>query len=103
MTTRWRWSPRRKCAPAAWPILSAISAVIGILLVRPRIPSVPKNLRVIFPLAFPAVELACGLIARAEAKGEVQFLPRRGRGTARSAVEALALSPAQPLHHASHG
>src|SRR6478609_12135427 len=47
MTTRWRWSPRRKCAPAAWPTRSAVSAVIGSLLVSPRMPSVPKNLRVI--------------------------------------------------------
>src|SRR3954471_8830652 len=47
MTTRWRWSPRRKWAPAAWPTRSAVSAVIGSALVRPRIPSVPKNLRVI--------------------------------------------------------
>jgi hypothetical protein len=31
------------------------------------------------------------------------ILPGTGRGTARSAVEGLALSPAQPLHHASHG
>src|SRR5438067_4854184 len=47
MTTRWRWSPRRKCAPAAWPTRSAVSAVIGSILVVPRMPSVPKNLRVI--------------------------------------------------------
>src|SRR5205085_9867292 len=47
MTTRWRWSPRRKCAPAAWPTRRAVSAVIGSRLVVPRIPSVPKNLRVI--------------------------------------------------------
>src|SRR4051812_18406673 len=47
MTTRWRWSPRRKCAPAAWPTRSAVSAVIGSVLVSPRIPSVPKNFRVI--------------------------------------------------------
>src|SRR6476469_3105182 len=46
MTTRWRWSPRRKCAPAAWPTRSAVSAVIGSMLVVPRMPSVPKNLRV---------------------------------------------------------
>src|SRR5215213_10024894 len=63
MTTRWRWSPRRKWAPAAWPTRSAVSAVIGSLLVRPRIPSVPKNLRVIggalARLADPAPE-ACG-------------------------------------------
>src|SRR5580765_7716129 len=47
MTTRWRWSPRRKWAPAAWPTRRAVSAVIGSILVVPRIPSVPKNLRVI--------------------------------------------------------
>src|SRR4051794_23024760 len=47
MTTRWRWSPRRKCAPAACPTRRAVSAVIGSMLVVPRIPSVPKNLRVI--------------------------------------------------------
>src|SRR4051812_39339026 len=46
MTTRWRWSPRRKWAPAAWPTRCAISAVIGASLVRPRMPSVPKYLRV---------------------------------------------------------
>src|SRR5437763_1647187 len=46
ITTRWRWSPRRKCAPAACPTRSAVSAVIGSILVVPRIPSVPKNLRV---------------------------------------------------------
>ena len=50
MTTRWRWSPRRKCAPAACPTLSAVSAVIGGLLVSPRMPSVPKNLRVMTAL-----------------------------------------------------
>src|SRR5215203_3979970 len=55
MTTRWRWSPRRKCAPAAWPTRSAVSAVIGSLLVVPRIPSVPKHLRVI---AAPVARLA---------------------------------------------
>src|SRR5436190_2120673 len=47
MTTRWPWSPRRKCAPAAMPTHSAVCAVIGSWLVRPRMPSVPKNLRVI--------------------------------------------------------
>ena len=31
------------------------------------------------------------------------ILPGTGRGTARSAVEGLAQSPEQPLHHASHG
>src|SRR5438445_1917899 len=46
MTTRWRCSPRRKCAPAACPTRSAVSAVIGSRLVVPRMPSVPKNLRV---------------------------------------------------------
>src|SRR5438874_4011236 len=46
ITTRCRWSPRRKCAPAAWPTRSAVSAVIGSRLVVPRMPSVPKNLRV---------------------------------------------------------
>src|SRR5947208_5095191 len=57
MTTRWRWSPRRKWAPAAWPTRSAVSAVIGSRLVVPRIPSVPKNLRVIARLlAAAAVE-----------------------------------------------
>src|SRR5438874_5041345 len=63
MTTRWRWSPRRKCVPAAWPTRSAVSAVIGSRLVVPRMPSVPKNLRVIRRalalLADPAPE-ACG-------------------------------------------
>jgi hypothetical protein len=44
MTTRWRWSPRRNARPAAWPTLSAISAVIW-LLARPLMPSVPKYLR----------------------------------------------------------
>src|SRR6185436_4017865 len=55
MTTRCLWSPRRKWAPAAWPIRCAIAAVIGIWLVRPLIPSVPKNLRFIArcsPLVF---------------------------------------------------
>src|SRR3954452_22462447 len=47
MTTRWRWSPRRKCWPAAIPTHSAVCAVIGSLLVSPRMPSVPKNFRVI--------------------------------------------------------
>src|SRR3954447_6048845 len=47
MTTRWRWSPRRKCTPAAIPTHSAVWAVIGSLLVSPRMPSVPKSLRVI--------------------------------------------------------
>src|SRR6478672_13107460 len=64
MTTRWRWSPRRKCAPAAWPTRSAVSAVIGSALVVPRIPSVPKNFRVITRalarLADPAPEARGG-------------------------------------------
>jgi tRNA pseudouridine55 synthase len=33
----------------------------------------------------------------------LEFLPGTERGTARSAVEGLALSQAQPLHHAAHG
>src|SRR3954451_16438990 len=60
MTTRCRWSPRRKCAPAAWPTRSAVSAVMGSMLVVPRIPSVPENLRVmrrsLAGLADPAQE-----------------------------------------------
>jgi hypothetical protein len=47
MTTRWRWSPRTKWAPAACPTFIAISAVIGPSFVRPLMPSVPKYLRAI--------------------------------------------------------
>src|SRR6267142_2030795 len=50
MTTRWRCSPRWNTSPAAWPTLSASSGVIRPL-ARPRIPSVPKYLRLIFPPA----------------------------------------------------
>src|SRR5215475_3791880 len=49
MTTRWRWSPRLKTCPAAMPMCMAISAVIGVLLARPRTPSVPKRERDIAP------------------------------------------------------
>src|SRR4249919_2044047 len=48
MSTRLRWSPRRKIRPAAWPTLSANSGVISPL-ARPRMPSVPKYLRAMFP------------------------------------------------------
>src|SRR3982074_3681399 len=50
MTTRWRWSPRWNTSPAACPTLSASSGVISPL-ARPRIPSVPKYLRLIYPPA----------------------------------------------------
>src|SRR4029453_10947868 len=46
MTTRWRWSPRGNWAPAASATLRAMSAVIGSRLAVPRMPSVPKSLRV---------------------------------------------------------
>jgi hypothetical protein len=36
-----------KCAPAAKASFKAVSAVIGSLFANPRIPSVPKSLRVI--------------------------------------------------------
>lgn len=47
ITTRWRWSPRRKTRPAAMPTRKAVSAVIAPSLALPRIPSVPKYLRTI--------------------------------------------------------
>jgi hypothetical protein len=47
ITTRWRWSARENRLPAAMPTFSAVSAVIGQELAIPRIPSVPKYLRVI--------------------------------------------------------
>src|ERR1700761_787102 len=46
ITTRWRCSPRVKMRPAAMPAFMAISGVSLGLLVRPRMPSVPKYLRV---------------------------------------------------------
>src|SRR5277367_1636957 len=46
MTTRWRWAPRVKMRPAAMPAFMAISGVRAVVLVRPRMPSVPKYLRV---------------------------------------------------------
>src|SRR5215213_6619710 len=106
MTTRWRWSPRRKCAPAAIPTQSAVCAVIGSLLVSPRIPSVPKNLRVIARalarLADPAPE--AGLHRVKPSREEEQKRPaderdrarisktaaeREERGLRRPVVEAL--------------
>src|SRR5258705_1607901 len=50
MSTRWRWSPRRKISPAACPTLMASSGLITPL-ARPRMPSVPKYLR---PMMSPA-------------------------------------------------
>src|SRR3979409_2649283 len=50
MTTRWRWSPRWNTNRASCPTLSASSGVIKPL-ARPRIPSVPKYLRLIYPPA----------------------------------------------------
>src|ERR1044072_7248382 len=85
MTTRWLWSPRRKSWPAAWRITCAIAAVIGIWLVRPLIPSLPKNLRVIakLPRTFPLP--SCG---RPSTKGLIAPKPRKG-----DAFETLAADP----------
>ena len=46
ITTRWRCAPRVKMRPAAMPAFIAISGVSAEALVRPRMPSVPKYLRV---------------------------------------------------------
>src|SRR3546814_10082440 len=42
----WRWSPAWNWVAAAIATLSAVSAVIGSALAVPRMPSVPKSLRV---------------------------------------------------------
>ncbi len=47
MTTRWRCSPRWNTSPAACPTFKASSAVI-LPFARPRMPSVPKYLRVMY-------------------------------------------------------
>ena len=45
ITTRWRWVPRLKMRPAAWPRRSAVAASIGAVLAVPRMPSVPNRRR----------------------------------------------------------
>src|SRR5690348_16651103 len=86
MTTRWRWSPRRKCAPAACPTRRAVSAVIGSLLVRPRMPSVPKNFRVI------AAGLARSPYPAPDADGQ-RVQPCRKKEQERSAEECRHARP----------
>src|SRR6185437_595136 len=60
ITTRWRCSPRWNTRPAACPTLSASSGVIRPL-ARPRIPSVPKYLRFMYP---PAASEAFAAVQR---------------------------------------
>src|SRR6476659_3792005 len=58
-----RCSPRRKIKPAACPTLSASSGVI-VPLARPRMPSVPKYFRTIFPPTPVKAELSNRMIGQ---------------------------------------
>src|SRR5437588_3047573 len=88
MTTRWR-SPFLKVSPAAIPTRIASSGVIGYSLARPRMPSVPKSLRVVVKSA-PSRKIRRWLVL-ARSDGDGGEIDGRGKAARGEAVRMAAV------------